>query len=76
MMIHQQPPPKPLLPQHMICHLTKIFPVTETGPDAAPGGGAWAVPCAPVLGHTMRRAESVTPPKRGEAAERPARFAA
>lgn len=38
-MIHQQPPPKPpLLPQHMFCHLTFDVPVTETGPDAAPGG--------------------------------------
>ena len=45
-MIHQQPPPKPLLPQHMICHLTKIFPVTETGPDAA-RGGAGGVPRPP-----------------------------
>ena len=36
MMIHQQPPPKPpLLPQHMICHLTFDVPVTETGSDAA-----------------------------------------
>ena len=35
-MIHQQPPPKPpLLPQHMICHLTLDIPVTETGSDAA-----------------------------------------
>ena len=36
MMIHQQPPPKPpLLPQHMICHLTFDIPVTETGLGAA-----------------------------------------
>ena len=32
MMIHQQPPPKPpLLPQHMICHLTNILPATRAG---------------------------------------------
>ena len=43
MMIHQQPPPKPpLLPQHMICHLTFDVPVTETGSDAA--GGKTAAP--------------------------------
>ena len=50
MMIHQQPPPKPpLLPQHMICHLTYNVPVTETGSDAALFGGTGAVPRLPFL---------------------------
>ena len=65
MMIHQQPPPKPpLLPQHMICHLTKIFPVSETGSDAALAAAPEPNPVRPFLGHTMRRAENVTMKKR------------
>ena len=64
MMIHQQPPPKPLLPQHMICHLTKIFPVTETGSSAAPVAAPEPSPVRPFLGHTMQRALNVTIPKR------------
>ena len=41
MMIHQQPPPKPLLPQHMIQSPHIRFPVTDTGSDAAfDGAGA------------------------------------
>ena len=67
MMIHQQPPPKPLLPQHMICHLTMIFPVTETGSDAAPAAAPEPNPVRPFLGHTMQRAGSVTMKKRGKA---------
>ena len=67
MIIHQQPPPKPpLLPQHMICHLTKIFPVTETGSDAAPAAAPEPSPVRPCLGHTMQRVESVTISKRGD----------
>ena len=61
MMIHQQPPPKPpLLPQHMICHLTNIFPVTETGSDAAQAAAPEPSPLRPFLGHTMRAVLSVT----------------
>ena len=77
MMIHQQPPPKPpLLPQHMICHLTFDVPVTETGPDAAPGG-ARGGPRSPWLSRSRRPARTPSPggagaEPRGLPAPRPA----
>ena len=50
MMIHQQPPPKPLLPQHMICHLTKDFPGHGDRPRRRVRRGAGGEPRAPVSG--------------------------
>ena len=50
MMIHQQPPPKPLVPQHMICHLTKNFPGHGDRLGRRARRGAGAEPRAPVSG--------------------------
>ena len=51
MMIHQQPPPKPpLLPQHMICHLTKDFPGHGDRLGRRVRRGAGAGPRVPVSG--------------------------
>ena len=57
MMIHQQPPPKPLLPQHMICHLTQDFPGHGDRPGRRARAAPGPCPVRPFLGHTMRRVE-------------------